>query len=765
MISHSTATTTDTREGAVESILDFFPIKFDRHYFHFPTTKSKEYTRHRQAVTQKYGVITTLILLGLLLLIPALNYLKLRGYYGFHRIHVLRSLNLRLNKYIITGNELHPCRRRRWRYLISWFAQISKELVFKVTYHANALIQITFWLFTLSSLSLTEIHHGDLIFLAKRLGRIATVSLPTILFLTLRPSPFPHTLYLNLLVIHKWLSRLIIVEAILHTIIYCANFQRQNTWKKAWKTENVYGWVALLGFVAILITSLLKLRDKSYRLFYINHYFFSWVIVGTLQFHVRPYKITKYTVVNVCILVGQIVYRLFLSRRTSSPLDVKVIDISPNLSLVEFPNSLIAQPALNPGAHIRFNAYHSNFIVRGWNQIFPIYHPYTLASLPQDNYQRLIVRKSNFKILNNRKYIVCGSYDPHILFINSRNTPHTKFSIHKLNVQAKRVLMVVGGSAISFALPILRVMNYHGIPIKIVWVLKDFLDVNALRYFDGFVHGDDFEIFVTGTREYKERTHDGISRHASYASLGGRSLRNHFRFGSVGSRYSVSSEISEDSPLLSKYEEEIYDEFNSLTRENEIEDVDVEVDNIESEDEECPADQATRSDLVEDFANLAPVSDENSEIDSENDENDVNSIFGEHLSPTHSGKTNTSFNDPFIPIDNSTSESARLHLKQYHDTVKKLNLEHRIYSGRPILNYKYFNWCINEGFTQCSGPVQDGDNQFVCCRDLPRNRVVPSDIDAEKLWVISAGPKGLVNNVKLWANEYGLKFHEEAFYV
>ena len=74
--------------------------------------------------------------------------------------------------------------------------------------------------------------------------------------------------------------------------------------------------------------------------------------------------------------------------------------------------------------------------------------------------------------------MIAGSYDPHLLFIGSKSSQN--FSLSKLLVNAKRLLIVIGGSAISFALPILRVMNYHGIPTKIVWVIKDFRDVLVL---------------------------------------------------------------------------------------------------------------------------------------------------------------------------------------------------------------------------------------------------------------------------------------------
>lgn len=59
--------------------------------------------------------------------------------------------------------------------------------------------------------------------------------------------------------------------------------------------------------------------------------------------------------------------------------------------------------------------------------------------------------------------------------------------------------------------------------------------------------------------------------------------------------------------------------------------------------------------------------------------------------------------------------------------------------------------------------LDDGSHNFVCCRDLIKDK--GNKVDSNKVWVITAGPASLVKNVKLWANENGLNFHEESFYV
>ncbi|CAK9436169.1 uncharacterized protein LODBEIA_P07270 [Lodderomyces beijingensis] len=742
-------------------------------YFHFPKGKSKEYSQLRNYTTAKYGAITTALLVLIILSIPAYQYFVIHHYRL--KFHYLRRFYSTLNHYI--SHEHHPnCRTATWTdRLVTRVATMTKALAFYILLHFQTIAQLVFWTCFLSLLSLVDIYHGDLIFLAKRLGRIAANCLPTVLFLTLRPSPLPNILYLTLIPIHKWLSRLIILQSVIHTIIYLAFFNYNHTWEKAWKTENLYGWMALAGFLIIIVTSLSTFRRRWYKVFYFMHYAWTWIIVACLQVHVRPEPYSLYTTANVSILLGQVIYRVHLTT-VSTRGEVKVIDVSPNLSLVEFPSSLIAKPATAPGAHIRLTNYSSTWIVRAFKQIIPNYHPYTLVSLPQDRLQRLVIRKSNFKLDDGHRYLITGSYDPHLLFVHfkrgNKKLANPKWSLSKLHIDAKRLLIVVGGSAISFALPILRVMNYHGIPTKVVWVIKDFRDILILKYFEGVIHGDDFEIFVTGSDRIEEKDNVRLKhQYSSHASgFGKRSI------GALSAHYDLENE--ETTPLLGTNAQ-----LSTLNQENQFEDVDVGINSDEEDDSgDCTHYDASPGcrDTSAIYDDIDDVLDENVSDYLEHDVNEdefevTNDSVAHGSSARHISSPSTnnhgnisrkpSTNEPFVPIffRNSPAQDMDL-LSQFQSVTRKLNLQKRIYKGRPKLNHRYYNWCINEGFTQCSGPVEDENHNLVCCQDLPRNKVVEADLNAEKIWVIGAGPKQLVENVKLWSSENGLKFHEEAFY-
>ncbi|KAG7192882.1 uncharacterized protein KQ657_001339 [Scheffersomyces spartinae] len=530
---------------------------------------------------------------------------------------------------------------------------------------------------------------------------------------------------------------------------------------KAYRIRNLCGWLPLLGFMVILVTSLV--RQNHYRCFYYNHYVWSWIIVIALQFHARPVKITGYTITNVCILLFQIGYRVQLSIKSQYPSQVKVVEVSPHLALVEFPNSLLSEVPKVPGAHVRVTKYHRNPIRRYLKALLPYYHPYTLASLPLDRYQRMIIRKSTFKFTNNTQYIICGSYDPHLSFIQQQESVQlpsaaTDFTISKLHVTAKRILVVIGGSAILFTLPLVRVMNYHGIPVKVVWVIKDFRDIIILKYFDGYIHGDDFEIFVTGDSYIREPL--------SPLPYGESSSTVPHSYGAIGD--------NDDNDFEGKLLES-----DDLNHENQQETVEIDLNNDGDSTEDEDNGECLRHDSF--VSGIHPIGDDiDDEYDdnpstTEEDEIDFNEIdFSDTLTPIskvpdtsllRQVSRKSSMSEPFTPqIFPYSSETTRKEIKDFQRTIKKLKLLNKIYKGRPILNYKYFNWCVNQGFTQCTGPVLDDHNNLVCCKLVAKQAGIDNEIaDLDKVWVISAGPEGLVSNVRVWARENGFNFHEESF--
>ncbi|ODV86438.1 hypothetical protein CANARDRAFT_196762, partial [[Candida] arabinofermentans NRRL YB-2248] len=423
-----------------------------------PKSVSDSRKELRKRLTLEYGYYTFIITIVFILLIPYWN----------------RAPNYFVKLYSRLVSNIDYSRARN-----NWF-----------TLNLQVIKIIVFWSVALSLLSLLQLN-SDVQFLAARLGRVATYCLPTILFLTLRPSPLPHTLYLSLLPIHKWLSRLVILQSLGHTFLYIIFFIERGTIQKIWRIDNLNGVVAMVSFLLIMITSLPPFRRSVYNFFFIIHYLSSWIIIITLYFHVRP-SIPYITALNASILIYQIYYRFKITTISW----IETTEISNNLLLVSIPNESIKLKSNIPGCHIRMINYNNSIIQRLKTLFVPIQHPYTLTTLPIDNSQKLVVRKGTFELTENKKYLITGVYKPHLQFL--KPSPYQSNQLI-FQTAVKKCLIVVGGSAISFAIPILRTLNYNGSMVKIVWVIRNHQDLKILDYFKNvFVNDDCIDVYMTG---------------------------------------------------------------------------------------------------------------------------------------------------------------------------------------------------------------------------------------------------------------------------
>ena len=383
------------------------------------------------------------------------------------------------------------------------------------TYHNRSLRYLLFWSLVCLVFSFVNTKQ-DLLHATKRLGRVAVALMPPLLFLTLRPSPLPHTLYLALLPIHKAISRVVVLASLLHTIFYCCYMRSRGVLLvKILKPANMYGVLAMLLFILIAITSIWKFRRYNFKLFYCLHYVATWLTVIFIYLHARP-GVPYYTLLSVSVLCIQILYRVYHTRLTR----VTILRVSKNLTVLEFPaTDLVKKPVL-PAGHVRMLIRHRNPLKRWFFKVVPLQHPFTLASLPNEDTAKLIIRNGNFPLVNNHEYYVTGSFEPIINFIDKvrrregigsllssiltpkvNNNPfHITSSLlygSPLNylINARRVLMCVGGSAISFALPLLRILNFNGVTTRLIWVTRDYQDLNLLNCFTHNFEG--MEVYIS----------------------------------------------------------------------------------------------------------------------------------------------------------------------------------------------------------------------------------------------------------------------------
>lgn len=682
---------------------------------------------------------------------------------------------------------------------------------------------VIFWSVILVTLSLVETNL-NLRWIGARTGRVCVYCLPSVFFLTLRPSPLPDTLYLALLPIHKWMARLIVLQGFFHAGYYCIiNYQLGSAWKII-RFDNLMGVIATFAFLIIIITSISSVRRAAFNVFYINHYICSWVLVITLHLHARP-GIPMVTILNTCILSYQIYCRVRLSKLTW----INSYKVSKNMTLVEIPNDAISQKSNLPGCHIRMVEYDAKAPLKQlWkNVIVPLQHPFTLASLPVDQTQKLIVRTGKFSLDSDRKYIITGSYLPFLKFL--KQIPRSPIESLSFNTNVEKCLLVAGGSAISFVLPIARTLNYNGAMVKILWVIRDHEDLKVLDYFKKTISSDDMiDIFITGNYTQTEKRDFMHVLNDLRASRRRQAFKQESEF--FSGRYQ--NEAAREGEA--EDEEDVAEEEAPAAMEIDFSNFDFgKSNNAASASESTPlgdfqkghnygtTNTASSSPvkLATPFHYVAPKKrksyvdirahhnlgefdeqnnkEESMDIDVELDvsgryDREVKHTVTLESTPLVKPKPSIGFSDsmggysPFMNVSGKLlPQPANISLTSsamYDNLLDYWVIENtacKISFGRPKLGLEYYSWCIG---SPCAGPVMDSaTGQLLCYNrdphliELYSNGTFLANREARlrerggspdnKIWVIASGPEGLVGSSRIWANDCGFQFHEESFSV
>jgi len=613
-------------------------------------------------------------------------------------------------------------------------------------YHNTSLRHCLFWC---TVCTVAVMHHTsyDLLQITKRLGRVAVALMPPLLFVTLRPSPLPRTLYLRILPIHKWISRVVVLASLLHSIFYvCYMVTKGVFWVKIKKLPNIYGVLAMVLFFVIGFTSIRKFRILNFRLFYYIHYISTWLTVILIHFHARP-GVPYYTVMNCLILMYQIGYRLYHTKMTK----MIVTPISPTLSLLEFPMKDLVNKPILPSGHVRISRYDPNFVKRVLFQLVPFQHPYTIASLPDENMVRLIVRKGHFKLKNGGSYYVTGAFEPIInflgrpknvqQFLNNQKKRTNPFQVTSLGlihsplhyvVNARRVLICVGGSAIAFGLPLLRVLNFNGIIVRLIWVIRDFRDLKLLELFRNNFEG--MEIYISG----------------DFGSEQDIQLDYDDRMNEVVNEPSLISGNNENCSLLASSNNQAYGstrsgQVNETEEHQEVDEIDftnsfriktnrsksqLRLDNKLTESQQKnAAGSAFRRDVL-----LGPIA--------------CNHGGCDHESGCNDDHDNEDEDDDEETLSNGTGADEQI----------KIPPGVKIYCGRPNLDERDYAWCLEQ---ECDTSLDDDE----CCQNRYDGSLNANVEKLSQVWVIAAGPDGLVESTRHWATDGGLHFHAESFAV
>lgn len=362
------------------------------------------------------------------------------------------------------------------------------------------------WIPLLVVIAVWSVHLSDhYVTTVARLGRIAYALIPLDLFLILRPSGQSTFNYLDNLSLHKWVSRLIIVTAMLHGIGYVIYWFLKGGFSSfalaITKWENLLGSATLLLLVVLLVVSLKSFRRKFYRWFYAYHTVTGWIFVVAIGFHARP---NVYLYALICF--GLFLFQIWLRFSQQIKIDsLTVIDqtdsssfsgelvvgggsslagnsIKSQLVVVRIPK--IYFPPWTPASHIRVSL-DSNLLN---SYLFPS-HPFTIASTIDDATVDLVLRKTkNFQFNPNiqQSYIMAGPYP---------SLPEPFFTT------AERVSIICGGSGISFGLPILKGINSNA-EIDLFWCIRNRNDMFILKTLE---FRDKITVFITKDGDYDDQ--------------------------------------------------------------------------------------------------------------------------------------------------------------------------------------------------------------------------------------------------------------------
>lgn len=318
------------------------------------------------------------------------------------------------------------------------------------------------------------IHPGhDFVAYVRRFGRLSIAAAVFGIFLSFKPAVLPRTYSIPLTQIHKWVGRTAVLFAFLHGVFYTAIYISRGVFGRLFRPMNLAGIFACFGFCVIGLTSIKPVRRRAYKLFYTIHVIFVWLSFFAIFYHASPNAYLM-VIFAIGLLVGQIWSRL----ASTKTVQVKVQHITSTFNLVTVDRS--ALPAtFEIGSHLRLSM--PLHLPKTWLEPS---HPYTIASLPEDDEIHLVVRRTRFE-LQSREYAIAGPF-------------HAPLDISEF----ARVIVIAGGSGFALLPPITRRASQLGIEAKAVWVVKTDAETSVLDH----LPVDKCSVYITGESQYDNDT-------------------------------------------------------------------------------------------------------------------------------------------------------------------------------------------------------------------------------------------------------------------
>lgn len=326
----------------------------------------------------------------------------------------------------------------------------------------------------------------DYLHLTKRFGAIATSQLPVQYLLSLKYlSPFGYffrSSHERLNRYHRILGRIIYFLLILHAVFYNVFFIESGIWLKRF-----FAYVVFAGVVAFTLlhtlngTSMAKMREQSYRVFFVVHLTAAFLVPPLIFFHASS------TRMYVSLALGFLVLDL-AARKIVTVTAPAIIESIPGTDLLKISASMPSKNILkfkaHPGAHLYLNLPPASRPnpdpLSTGNLLFEfLYNPFTVVSANEESGDLTFVVRKRSGPMTTRLAEFAAAGVPSTpegripLCIEGPYGAVGKTFPDLVGSGISRILLVAGGVGASFAVPI-----YHAIladtpsaRIQFVWAV------------------------------------------------------------------------------------------------------------------------------------------------------------------------------------------------------------------------------------------------------------------------------------------------------
>ncbi|PHH52905.1 putative metalloreductase AIM14 [Ceratocystis fimbriata CBS 114723] len=390
------------------------------------------------------------------------------------------------------------------------------------------------WSAILAFLSVYETQ-GDYLHLTKRLGVVAVGQMPLQYVLTLKYlNPVAHILGTSHEELNRWhrlLGRIVYGWMALHAVFYTNFFYWAGTMStKPFTFVVLMGEIAFFAMCALASSSTLKVRRRSYRLFFLLHVVASMVVPPMVFLHADnagPVRI--HCIISIAILILDIIIRRIFTIKAMCT----ITTISDN-SLVKIVADVGAKAryfSQSPASHVYLNVpigardIKAPIMSPKNLQYESIFNPFTVAATDVSSGEiTLIARIMNGPLTQRLASLAApplteSSTQGPALYKTQVplcfDGPHgaASRSLRRLvGADIDRVLLVAGGVGASFIVPVYRaILTYKpNTQIEFVWAVREvgetqwaiggpqlMLDNLKIRI---YVTGDDSDALPIGTR-------------------------------------------------------------------------------------------------------------------------------------------------------------------------------------------------------------------------------------------------------------------------